>query len=146
MKKRFIIRISLSVYRQHGSIIKVNKLILLLVFIPPGLPQKSRHPWVWHLVHFLAIIAIDEESSTQYVPIHENQNPALWYLPLQIIKYLYTLHYKCWVSLPQCNGFTTSVADTDPVGSGCFESPGSGSWKIPDPDPLLKKTQHCCWL
>ena len=33
----------------------------------------------------------------------------------------------------------TSVADTDPVGSGLFGKPGTGSGKIPDPDPLSKK-------
>ena len=32
-----------------------------------------------------------------------------------------------------------SVADPDPVGSGLFESPGSGSGKIPDQDPLSTK-------
>ena len=35
--------------------------------------------------------------------------------------------------------FKTSVADPDPVGSGLFGSPGSGSGKIPDPDPLSTK-------
>ena len=32
-----------------------------------------------------------------------------------------------------------SVADPDPVGSGLFGSPGSGSGKILDPDPLSTK-------
>ena len=31
------------------------------------------------------------------------------------------------------------VADPDPVGSGLFGSLGSGSGKIPDPDPLYTK-------
>ena len=33
----------------------------------------------------------------------------------------------------------SSVADPDPVESGLFGSPGSGSGKIPDPDPLSTK-------
>ena len=41
----------------------------------------------------------------------------------------------------------TSVADPDPVGSGLFGSPrsGSGSEKIPDPDPEKYRPdpQHC---
>ena len=37
-----------------------------------------------------------------------------------------------------------SVADPDPdpVESGLFWSPGSGSGKIPDPDPLSTKRPH----
>ena len=36
----------------------------------------------------------------------------------------------------------TSVADPDPVRSSLFGWPGSGSGKIPDPDPLSTKRPH----
>ena len=47
------------------------------------------------------------------------------------------------LEMPGPQMLSTSVAESDPdpdsVGSGLFGSPGSGSGKIPDPDPLSTK-------
>ena len=42
------------------------------------------------------------------------------------------------------HGVNRNVVDPDPdlIGSGIFWSPGSGSGKIPDPDPLSTKRPH----
>ena len=58
--------------------------------------------------------------------------------------FTYKLHIQHTLSTKVC--FQSSVADPDPnpdpVGSGLFWSPGSGSGKIPDPDPLSTKRPH----
>ena len=53
--------------------------------------------------------------------------------PLSVLFFPSPLPYHSPFLLPSFPSQITSVADPDPVGSGLFGSPGSGSGKIPDP-------------
>ena len=54
-----------------------------------------------------------------------------------------TMSAQQWDLQRETVGSETSVADPDPVGSGLFGSPGSGSGKLPEPGPLSTKKTPC---
>ena len=85
-----------------------------------------------------------------------------WFVTLSIILFLFFYRWRFHLLLPSLFhclqhssgnntnnyfwlwGVVGSVADPDPVGFGLFGSPGSGSEKIPEPNPDPLSTKDPC--